>query len=100
MDIEKRRPREKEITDYFDSLEQSLFYKRDLTRIFTRFREDWRASSLTIKEFISILKKIKLKEITLISPNYDTSFKHYTWADRFSVYKTSQFAKKEFLFFT
>jgi predicted transcriptional regulator of viral defense system len=88
MDIEKRRPRKRKITDYFDSLEQSLFSKRELTRIFTKSKEDWRASSLKIEEFISILKKIKLKEITLTSPNYKKkSFKRYTWADRSSVYK-------------
>ncbi len=98
MDIEKRRPRKREITDYFDSLDQSLFSKRELTRIFTRFREDWRASTLKIEEFISILKKIKLKEITLTSPNYDTSFKRYTWADKSSVYKLANSLKKNSFF--
>lgn len=72
---------QKNIEACFDTLETNLFLKIDIGNILTNKRIQWHLpKSLKLDDFLSYLTKVsKLKEIVLVSPNYDKTYTRFAW---------------------
>ncbi|HDY67137.1 hypothetical protein LCGC14_1939960 [marine sediment metagenome] len=78
----------KRIEDYFNTLNQKIFLKKDLDRILTAKRYSWKLrETINTENFITLLKENQLKEIKLPSPHYEKTYTRFSWGDEVSIYQ-------------
>jgi hypothetical protein len=72
---------QKNIEAYFTTLKTNVFLKKDIGRILADYRSQWHLPHcLKLDDFIRHLMKVsKLKEITLVSPNYGKTVIRFAW---------------------
>jgi predicted transcriptional regulator of viral defense system len=78
-----------DIEEYFDKLPHKVFLKKDLGKILAENRKFWRLTqTISTEKFVALLLEVtKLKEISLVSPNYNKTLSRYVWGDDVSVYQ-------------
>ena len=78
------------VREYFDSLRQRVFLRKDLYQILAEKHSLWELrKTMSVDAFIDHFKKTYLKEITLTSPNYDKSYTRFVWGRDVSIHQLS-----------
>lgn len=78
----------KDITEYFNSLEQKVFMKKNIDEILFRKRSSWNLpKTMNVNKFISELNKMHLTEIKLKALNYDSTYSRFIWGHDDLVYQ-------------
>ena len=76
------------ISEYFDSLAQKVFLRKDLYQILATHHRTWKLKkSTSVDTFLDNLIKMGLREITLTSPNYDNTFTRFLWGKETPVHQ-------------
>jgi predicted transcriptional regulator of viral defense system len=80
MNISRIKSAEKDIRGYFDSLAKKIFLKKNIYQILAENHRTWELRKImSVDTFIDGLLKMKLKEVKLTSPNYDTTYTRFMW---------------------
>lgn len=76
------------INDYFNTLNQKIFLKKDLGHILTVKGHSWKLrGAINTENFVTLLKENQLKEIKLTSPHYEKTYTRFSWGDEVSIYQ-------------
>jgi predicted transcriptional regulator of viral defense system len=78
----------KKIEKYFNSINQKIFLKKDLSYVLASKNHLWKLrETINTEEFISMIKESRLKEIKLASPHYKKTYTRFSWGDEVSIYQ-------------
>lgn len=78
-----------DIEEYFDSLPQRVFLKKDLGRILSENQKTWRLTkSISTDKFVDLMLEVtRLRETSLVAPNYNKTLVRYVWGEDASIYQ-------------
>ncbi len=78
----------KRIEDYFNTLNQKIFLKKDLDGILSTKRNSWKLrEAINTENFISLLSEGQLREIKAASPHYKKTYTRFSWGNEVSIYQ-------------
>lgn len=81
---------EKDINEYFDSLTQKVFLKKDIYQILAEKHQPWKLRKImSVNTFIDQLREMELNELELTSPNYNNTYTRFIWGKDVPIYQLS-----------